>query len=271
MPVDSDTGEVISGVYITTQEERERRRQYFANKDKWRTEICNFFFYLHKMTKGFTELKPANAARLMYLATYLSYDNNYLYITQRTKMTKKMLPKVLNLKKDAIAQFLCDVVKSGYFEFDGQLIRLSDKHFKRGEIENGANTRITKVFIATIRDLYNRTSASSHVYLGYIFMLIPLVNVQWNIICHNPFEKEIENVQPLTIGEFCSFIGYDVSNISRLIKAIHYITFDVNGKHQRFCSFVYEENKKDMRIFCNPNLFYSGKNKEKLDAMKVFF
>lgn len=271
IPVDSETGEVVSGVYVTTQEERDRRRRYFENKEKWKVELSGFFFYLHKTSKGFTELKPANAARLMYLATYLSYHDNYLYSTQKTKMTKEMLPVILGLKKDAVYSFLHDTLSSGYLKEDGGYLRLSQAYFQRGEVIKSPNIRITKVFIDTVRDLYHKTPPPSHSCLGYIFMLIPLINVQWNIICRNQFESEIENVEPLSIGEFCDLIGYDRSHASRLIKKFYSITFDVKGKKQRFCSFVYEKNKTDMKIFCNPNIFYSGKNKEKLDGMKLFF
>lgn len=271
IPINRNTGEIVDNVLIISREEQERRRTYYEQKVKWRVPLSSYFFYVHKMSRGFTELKPATSARLMYLATYLSYQDGMLYVSTRSPLVKSMLPDILNLKKDAVRAFMQETVAAGYVLPEGNNLRLSGDYFQRGEVDKDPSQRITKVFIDTVRDLYLKTPAESHSFLGYIFMMIPFVNVQWNTICHNPFEEDLSKVEPMSIGEFCDIIGYDKHNASRLIKKYYGIRFDVNGVKQRFCSFVYEENKTDMRIFINPSILYSGKNKNALEGMNLFF
>ena len=73
------------------------------------------------------------------------------------------------------------------------------------------------------------TPQSKHTNLGYIFKLIPYVNCEYNIICHNPLEKDLDLIEPMTVGEFCEAIGYDKTNASRLIKIYNEIIFEVDG------------------------------------------
>jgi hypothetical protein len=110
-----------------------------------------------------------------------------------------------------------------------------------------------------------------HKYLGYVFMMIPFVNNEWNIICHNPSEIDCDNIKPMSLGEFCDAVGYDRKNAYRMIENFRNITFDWHGKQQRFCTFVYEDDGADMRIFCNPNIFYTGKHFEQVEILGAFF
>ena len=96
--------------------------------------------------------------------------------------------------------------------------------------------------------------------------MMPYVNVQWNTVCHNPLEM----IEPMTLGEFCDVIGYDRTHAQRLLDNYRKITFNWKGKQQYFCTFFYEKDIRDMRIVCNPNLFYIGKHIEKVESYGEF-
>lgn len=91
MLIDRDTGEVVKtfedGCTIISPEERKRRSNYWQHVNNSMKSYSSegFIFYLYNDESKFSELSPRTAARIIYLATYLSYDDNILYSTQRKK------------------------------------------------------------------------------------------------------------------------------------------------------------------------------------------
>lgn len=277
MVFDAVTGEKQIGVHVTTDELREKRRRYFekANElDKKRksyNDLSNFIFHIYRGTNCFTVLQPSAAARLMYLATFMSYKDGLLYSTQRTLMNKKIMMEALCLKRNTFDRFFDEVVSAGLLIEDDDGYFINTEFFAKGKVKSDEFVRITKVFVNSVRHLYLATDKGMHQYLGYVFMLIPYVNREWNIICHNPDETERDKIKPMSVGEFCDAVGYDRKNANRMIENFHSITFNWHGRKQRFCSFVYEKDKAEMRIFCNPNIFYTGKHFEQVETLGVFF
>ena len=264
-------------VTVTTNELREKRRRYFKEADdlskkrKNYSDLSNFIFHLYRGTNCFTNLKPQTAARLMYLATFMSYKDGLLYCTQRSPMNKKTMMEAMGLKRDAFESFFAETTKTGMLIKDDDGYFVNTEFFAKGKVKSDEFVRITKVFVNSVRQLYLATDKGMHQYLGFIFMLIPYVNREWNIICHNPTETDRDKIQPMSVGEFCDSVGYDRKNANRMIENFHSITFNWHGRKQRFCSFVYEKDKAEMRIFCNPNIFYTGKHFEQVETLGVFF
>lgn len=76
-----------------------------------------------------------------------------------------------------------------------------------------------------MRKLYIMVQPSQHKHLGYLFKMLPYVNLEYNVLCHNPLESNLDDIQLMTVSEFCGAIGYDISNWHRLNKI--YKTFDL--------------------------------------------
>lgn len=268
---------IVDDVIVTTRELREKRRQYFKQADEFSkkrksySDLSNFIFHLYRGTNCFANLKPQTAARLMYLATFMSYKDGLLYYTQRSPMNKKFMMEALALKRDAFEKFFEETTSAGLLIKDDDGYFVNTDFFAKGEVKNDGFVRLTKVFVNSVRQLYLATDKGMHQYLGFIFMLIPYVNKEWNIICHNPDEEDRNLIKPMTLGEFCDAVGYDRKNSHRMIENFRNITFDWHGHKQRFCTFVYEKDKSEMRIFCNPNIFYTGKHFEQVETLGVFF
>lgn len=273
--IDAETGEIVDGVTVVTDEQRMRRRKYWQqrnNAEKPYSDFKSFVLYLHKGSNGFENLKPQTAARLVYLSTYLSYKDNILYYTRKTKMNKSRMAEVLGLKRSAFDTFLRDAVDSGLLFEDDDGWKLSPFSFRKGDVENVRYDIMFKVYVDAVRDLYRSIDKNMHQYLGYVFLMLPFVNTEWNIVCKNDvFETDLHSVEPMSVGEFCDTIGYGRANAQRLIKNFHSIRFPCDGEMQRFCSFVWEPEKTDMRIFINPNVFYAGKHPEQVEALGLFF
>ena len=112
-----------------------------------------FFLYMLQITP---KMRPKTAARLMYLATYLSYDG-VLRSTQRTKMTKKRMAELLGLKRKTFDRFFSEVTDAGMLIKTDDGYTMNHDYFVRGKVERADNTRFTRVFIKSMRALYEAT------------------------------------------------------------------------------------------------------------------
>lgn len=274
----ADTGEMVENITIMTDEDRRKRREFFEDNEKKRlSRLSNsnerFIQFLFTEFKDMPDLAPQTAIRLMYLATYLSYDENYLK-KNGNFVAKKDIEKIMALKTDTVRRFLDEVVKNGYLLESEKGYSLSKNYFNMGKIQAKKvidQHHFIRVYINAMRKLYLSTAQNKHIYLGYVFEIIPYINTQWNIVCHNPLEKNKEDIQPMTLGEFCDKIGYNKKNAYRFIKTLREIKFKWKGKDQLFCSYIYETNKCDMKFFVNPNVFYAGDNFSEVEVLGMFF
>ena len=124
-----------------------------------------------------------------------------------------------------------------------------------------------------MRKLYHAVSGKYHKQLGHLFKLLSFINREWNVLCDNPFETELEKVELISMADFCALTGYgDISNASRIKKAYNAVKFDVDGKKQRFCTFVYDGiDDRTAKICVNPEIFYVGSNQSRVDVLTLFF
>lgn len=232
-----------------------------------------FFMYVFGENLNMSDLKPQTAARLIYLASWLTYDNNYLKINN-VKMTRGKMQELMRLRDRTFTNFLKEVTTAGYLIKDNDSYRLNDEIFKKGEIKLDAppdKKRFVRMYIKGIRELYRMTPQEKHANLGYIFKLIPYVSRKYNIICHNPLETDKDKVVSMTVGEFCKAIGYDETHASRLIKIYDSITFKVDGKEAYFCGYRYAPQKKNMRFYVNPVIFFAGDDYELVEILEILF
>lgn len=275
MVVDPDTGEIIDeidkGNYLRTKEERERRAKYFQHRSNVKKSYSSkrFFFYLHHDGCPFEKLTPQTAARLVYLATYLKYDSNALYVRGR-KMTNTSMQKALGLAHASFFDFLKEATNSGILYREQDEWKLNEQTFRKGSIRGAKYELLIKVNSTPIHALYKTTTKKFHKYLGYIFQHASCINTEWNIMCHTPLLSELDDIEPMTVGEFCDAIGQDKTHASRIIKNFHSITFSYNGEQQRFCSFVRDPETDDTLIVVNPTILYTGKNPQEVKALGEF-
>lgn len=265
---------------LITKEQKEVRKQYAENNEqvecfKYLTRKEQFVMYLFNIHKSMTDLSPQTAIRLVYLSTFLEYDGKFLksngkYIT-REKMQNLMVLKPTTFKK-----FLAEVVSAGYLIKEKKLYKLNTDHFYRGELSidsSDKKQRYVRVYINNLRKLYLSVPQNKHVYLGYIFQLIPYINREWNVICYNPEETDEDAIIPMSVGDFCELVGYDRTNAARFMREYRDIKFDWNGYNQSFLGYFYnyEDDKADMRFFANPNIFFAGNDYNRVKILKIAF
>lgn len=281
--IDLETGEEICGATVYTQEQREAYKKY---KEQESTIACCdaihrnrrfiMYFFGQDVDLSLSSLKPQTVARLMYLATWLGYNSDYLFDNSE-KMTRSQMENIMRLKPRTFKLFLKEVTEQGYLIKDGKTYRLNANVFHRGKCKldkSLMDKRYVRVYIKYVRLLYEMTPQNKHVNLGYIFQLIPFVNREYNVVCHNPLETNKDLIEPMTVGELCDAIGYDRSQASRLLDIYDNITFTADGQNYYFCGYASRNRKQkdvDRRIYVNPLIFFAGNDRNKVDVLELMF
>ncbi len=272
--VDATTAIVPVGSTIFTPEDKERHQRW---KERWKErrenaeivskELGKFAFV--SANQQFEGLSPETTARLIYLSTFLKYNSDGLFRSQRTALTRAHLPELTGLSARTVSRFLDEVCPRYMYEDEDGALHMNPGIFRYGALSKSAELgSFQKIYMNAVRSLYRRTSTSNHRQLGYIFQMLPYINIEHNIICKNIFEKDLENIEFLTLPEFCKAVGYDYSTMARLKKIYGNIRVEVNGELEPFCAFVTAGGIT--KIFVNPHVIYSGSNYERVRILGCF-
>lgn len=276
------TGEVLPAVTLTapvgsiiyTPEDQKNHKEWKEHlqqrrKRRAQSSALGRNFYFLNRNVSFDGLSPATAARLVYLATYTSHYDNRLQRSERRLMQRKDLPSVLGVSPATADRFWKEVSPRYVMESDDGLLFTAKEAFVRGGISSESYHR---VWVDGVRQVYRKTDIKHHGHLGYIFQLLPYVNIEYNCLCHNIMETDSRELDFMTVAELCELIGYDQANFHRLKKVYRSIEFDVGGgRMERFCNFVYDGlDQSKAKIYINPHVVYSGTNYKQVEILGAF-
>ncbi len=278
MFIDRATGEAIGGMdygaRVTEQNEIQRRIDAQAKRlehefEHRRKEGMQYYFV--RSDSRFEGVSPAMVTRLIYLSTYARYDNAVMR-TRKTHMERKNLPSVLGLSARHTANFWKEVSPKYVYEDENGFLYLNEAFFKRGKLQRKGFIQYQQFYDTGVRALYDASNGLYHKHLGYLFKLLPFINIEYNLVCWNPFETDINKIELLSMGEFCEQIGYDISHIDRLLKVYNKVRFPVDGRMERFCTMIYNGlDTYHAKICINPNIFYVGTNSGYIEVSKLYF
>ena len=275
--IDINTGEIITKIDANTtlyspldKKNAEKRRKKEQQIKYRRIQIEDLGkFVLLRIQKIPTNISAATLGRLTMLATFINY-NNKLMLTEQTALRKKDFPKILNLSERATKAFIAEI-KGKYLieKSDGLYL---NKIYYRGENKKFKRDAKTKLFIKTIQSLYYHMKPSKHKFFGMIIQLVPYINTEYNILCSNPDEKNIDNIKSLKITEICGLLNYDKSQTGKFIDHITELMFESDDYEQSLCSITQFNNsgKNNYRIFINPRIIYNGSDYKKVEILCTF-
>lgn len=280
--IDRQTGERMNTANVTApvgsshrtpaqQEAYKKIKEIADYKEKRRSanrELGSFYFA--SRNNSFCKLTPETRARLVYLCTYLDFDNGFKWKRNR-KIKKSDLQDVLKLSRGTAFKFWKEVSPLYLVEEkDSEALKLVNTDFVRGNIIN-LNRSYERFFVKFIRKLYEETDATRHRHLGYIFGVLPYINTEYNILCWNPEERDIENIEALTVNELCDLIGCYKGDAKSLMDKYSHISFTVGDHQEYFLSYV--ANSSDYggaKLFVNPKVLYSGSDRKRVEVLGAF-
>ena len=271
LAISSLTGEVTAtahyevpiGTQFITPDHRERKKKiaeaFSYNKllRKCKEPLGNYIFV--SAHSFIADISPESFARLILLATYLHHNSDILYKTQRSKLKKPDLIKALGISQPTFSRFWTEV-KDKYLWTDNEdNVHISADYFYRGDFSCLKNHRdYQQVFIQYYRRLYEAAPVTSHRYIGYIFKMLPYVSIKFNTLCDNPFEKEEQKLELLSVENFCEKINYSKTQYKRLINTYNNLKFDAGGVMEPLCSFRDINESGKLSVIINPCVIHRG-------------
>lgn len=250
------------------KERKKHEQEEYLKSKRYGEKKPSYTFVM--ATADFDNVSPANLTRLIYLSTYLSYHNSELRKGERHRINKNELSQILGISERTAQRFWREVCPQYISEEMDGTLKLNPDVFSRGKAKRLIAFYI-KVFSKGMKSLYNSVPKSKHKHLGYIFAMLPYVNIEHNILCYNTAEKEIDKIEPMSMKEFCAEIGFDYRHVDRLHDIFKSICFDVDGKKELFCSIIRNTYSGKELMVINPKVFYSGKNETAVAEFGVFY
>lgn len=246
-------------------DEREKRKgnpSYVKNKGEFETfirENLGGFFHLLYNDERIKLLDNADKLRLCRILSLMTNDN-VLKINKTTYATKKDLQNLLNLSRNVFNKFYNTLLDTGILQEDeNKLIIIKD--VARKIIGKSKRIDFIRAFNNGIEELYNNCTSRQHKQLGVLIQLLPYVNYQYNMLCHNPEETDPFKIKRLTIGEIGTILNY--SKEKDLEREL--LKYKINGTP------VIGIFKTGIgrTIYINPRIFFKGGQKQFSDLKQL--
>lgn len=225
--------------------------------------------FLKKERNMLDNLKPQYISRLVFLATYISTEDNYLRFDVGNKdyIEFKNIIDLLRVSKMEAYRTMNAFEEAGYIIKDKKGYKVNREFFHRGKDllrPLGEGERYTRLYHEHVRTLYRGVGEGAHKYLGFVYAMLYYVNINFNVLCWNPCEKDPHNIAPMTIEEFMGLLGLDKKNVNRVINSLNTLVFEFNRGREALLiriKNVYDANKekaiKDF-VIVNPYVAYGG-------------
>lgn len=259
------------------------KQKHFLNKNNEFKALCsdlggfiNMIYTKNELLFNRINIDKANISRIIYLATYIDYNNRkeglLIYqpknedgqFQQNKEMSRADIRNVLGLTDSTFKRFLKDVKDNNLlFEVDGKFY-INTEYFNKGDMPKKMkdDKSYCRLFINTIRNLYEGTKSTKHKVLSNVFQLIPYVHYEHNIVCHNPNEPT-ENPKAITLAELCEMFGVAYENRSKLAKQLYEFKVTIKEEDYHLFSYVILNAQYDYFVV-NPLVIYCGNNLESM-------
>lgn len=276
--VNAETGEFEEFGYgkFTPEEVLEQRRKYFEEQKKFKEiqlgykDYGNFSWLIFKYCEElFPNMKLGHLTRLLYLSTFITYDG-ILKTCDKVYMTKANMNNVLKLSTKQFYEFYNEMITNNIIIEDKEkdcLFINTDFFFKGNINDKNKYNNLVRLNHDSIRKLYENTPVSKHKTLAYVFKLIPYINKEYNILCENPLEEDINRLIILNkTSDIAKICNYSVSKAKRLYEDIS----EIRLNNQPVIKIYQDYNTKQLRIFANSKCYYAGSDFKKVQVLGAF-
>lgn len=273
---DMETGELYSDVQVVSKEDMDRKKKYFEQQQKYiykgleirekYKEHGSFVWLLYNAGKALDlGVAPDDLTRLIFISTYMDY-NNRLMLSENRLMRKSDVQKILKTSEKTFYRFWKAITDVGLLEVqaDTEELYLNTGIFRRGSAIKNEDVDRVRLYRRSIRTLYNQAKVREHKLLSYLFQAIPFVNINYNIICYNPTETDLDLIEPMTMGDYCNIIGYSADNYRRLKTLLKKLMLN------KTIVFSFVDNANGLFCYINPNVYYAGNNWDKVEVLGEF-
>lgn len=230
--------------------------------------FVHMFYVKNEILFNSLNIDKANISRLVYLATYIDYNNREENVlvkhgkNNKTEyMTRKDIKRVMGLSDATFSRFINDLKNNDLLWEVNDKFYISNEYFSKGR-SSFDKKKYTRIFINTTRKLYEGCSTRQHVKLSYVFQLIPFLNYETNIICSNPNEIDINKLNKLGLKDICKLLGIseDKKSMSKFEHDLYKIIIKIGDDNYYLFSRVILKggNGKNDYFVINPYIIWNG-------------
>lgn len=227
--------------------------------------LGEFVFFIFENLELLTDvMNDINLSRFVYLGTFVRKDGYLKKDDNKTYLTKKDLKEMLGISRNCFGEFYNFLIEYEMIVQDSKKIKINPNYFFKGNVKNHENEygikvrdNYTRLYIKSIRELYENINKRRSGSLAIMYKLLPYVNIYHNVLCKNIFEKDLRSIIPLTLENVFLKLGYtkDRHGLSRFKKEIK----DIGSENKRvFGFFIKGDRIYESMIFFNPAYFYMG-------------
>ena len=268
---DLDTGNIIEvhkgdTLKLIRKDQKNNIEKIIKSKEatkemkEWNEQLGGFVFvlfkYCDKIFKDYPDITAEDITKLFYLATYVDYGGYLVY--EKAYVNRKILKDMLGLSLKAFDLFFNKMKNNNIFTQDeDKNILINKEYFFKGEVnkEVDKHYNYTRVYVNTIRYLFDNVSKSKHKRLGIYFKLIPFIHRQHNTLCWNP-DSDKSEIKLMHVRELQELLGYHRNGVRGFIKELLSVKLDNGESILGFFRTEYDEGKS--YIIINPKVFYGG-------------
>ncbi|WP_313469026.1 hypothetical protein [Carnobacterium sp.] len=229
--VDSITGEIIEGAVVITPEQQDAYNKHKIKKATIEANSDKKTFSFQKMDK----MKGVDCLLTLkqwgyfcVLSSYIDYDN-MLKMAPKSKvpMTQKEMRGILKISKQDTLRTLLKTLKENKLLIEKKIIVYgtertafflsSDLIFKKSVVSRKSGKNTAKIWTDSVKDIYEDSKVTL-TDLGFIFKVIPYLNVYHNFLTHNIDEEDPSKDTAITQADLASILGIDKATVTKKIR-----------------------------------------------------
>lgn len=282
--IKNDTGEIVDENFgFETLEDRERKKKcaikakdFEEFKEIQSKYMGNFIFFLYKsLDKLKKNLSDSDLCKYIMLATYIKKDGYLILDNNKTYIDKKKMRELLLVTKPNFNKFYNNLIENKLLleEETSKKYKINLNCFWRGyekdfkKITDNKLEDYTRIYIDATRELYKSNYKKSKK-LVIAYKLIPYLNWKYNVLCSNIKEIDKNKINPLTIKDVMSILGYSQKHMAKFKQDFYGIKF---YDYVLFKTLQDDPDYTTSTIIVNPLFAYRNKAVEEIQGLFVIF
>lgn len=249
-----------------------RKRNDFETHCKDLGGFIHMIYFKDEILFKNMKIDKNNISRIIFLATYMDYTKKGLLVNPQKRdekgqysgkdpLSRAEIQELLGLSDTPFKSFLKNMKDNNLMFVADKKYYINPEYFINGKVGKiDTNKGYCRLYIDTIRQLYNGCPPKQHKVLANIFQLIPFIHYDRNIICKNPnCNADIEEIEYLTLNDICDLLGTS-TNLgfrSSLAKQLYSFKINIEDKDFHLLSYVCINNSVDYFVV-NPLVIYRG-------------
>lgn len=239
---------------LTPKNSTPKQKAFKNQQDEFKQyckELGGFIYIYCDENKKFLEdidISDADIMRLIYLSTYIDYNDRYGNLLVKhgqcnkiEPMTEKDMIKILKTSTRTFYRFLKTVKEVGILIHKEEKYYISKKYFSKGKLSRKNDKKVIKLFINPIREIYLKSDSIGHKQKGTLYTFVSFLNEN-NILVENDIPLNSKNIIDICNG------GTSKYNVSKKIKAFRQIIFKEES--------IFEKTKEGYKI--SPKIAITG-------------